>query len=143
MQIKLFLCADSASIDSRQNTISAFHILEQINAPGFPVVVPRIAVVMLASREQNDPSVVELHLQILLGVQQLFDGPVPINFNQQLLTRAIIDLQGLLLPGPGELRLLLKEADDVLESWAVVVNQVGGTPVQMIFPPPAAAPSHS
>ena len=51
--VKLFLCSDSASIDVRTNTISAFHITEQLMTASFPVAIPRISVVTVLNREQS------------------------------------------------------------------------------------------
>ena len=136
VRVKFFICSDSAALDARLNTVSAFHIMEQLNAPAFPVAIPRVAVLALVSREETDPNNVQLHLQIVCGQQHLFDGPVPVNFNQQLSARTIIDMQGLVLPAPGELRLLLMNANDTIASWTVLVNHVGQAGAQLFFPAP-------
>jgi hypothetical protein len=133
---KLFFCSDSSSLDARLNTISAFHIMEQINAPSFPVAVSRVAVISYLSREEGDPSTIQLQLRIFCGTQQLFDGPLPINFVQQLHTRSVVELNGLVVPAPLELRFLLLNGEQVLDSWVILVNQVGQPAAQLILPPP-------
>jgi hypothetical protein len=133
---KLFFCSDSTSIDARSNALSAFNIIEQLNAPSFPVVVPRLAILIFLSREEGDPSVVQLQLQIFSGTQQLFGGPLAVNFVQQLSTRTIVELNGLLVPAPAELRLVLRDGDQLLDTWTVTVNQVGQPTAQLILPPP-------
>ena len=115
--------------------------MEQVNSPAFPVVMPRVAVVAYLSREEADPSVVQLQLRIFSGQQQLFDGPVSINFVQQLSTRSVIELNGLLVPAPVELRFVLLRGEDALDSWSVLINQVG-LPAMQINLPPAPAPAH-
>lgn len=133
----LFFCSDSAAIDARFNTLSVFHIMEQLNAPAFPMAIPRLTVVALLSKEEADPPVFQLQLQIFLGVQQLFAGPVHGNFFQQLSTRTVIEVNGLVIPAPGELRLVLINGEQPLGSWTVRVNQVGMPAMQLVLPPPA------
>ncbi|MGB2678202.1 MAG: hypothetical protein WAN12_14050 [Candidatus Acidiferrum sp.] len=136
---KLFLCADSASIDSRNNAVSAFHIAEGSNAAVFPVAVPRFTVIALLSREEADPVEFNIQLQASLGGQQLFSGPFPVNFAGGLLGRTIVELQGLVIPGPGDLTFLLRIEDQVLASWVIKVSQVGQPQMQLLLPqaPPA------
>ena len=141
IQVKLFLCADSAAIDVRTNAISAFHITEQLNAASFPVAIPHVALIAVLIREETDPSNIQLQLQIHSGNQQLFAGPVSINFVQQLATRTVVDMHGLVVPAPGTLRFLLMNGDEKLSSWTILVSQVGQPAgVQMYLPmtqPPA------
>jgi len=110
--------------------------MEQLNAPAFPVVVPRLAILSLLERDEGDPAVVQLHLRMFSGVQQLFDGPMPVNFNQQFSARTIIDMHGVVIPAPGELRFLLMNVEETLASWTIVVNNVGQAGAQLYFPPP-------
>ncbi len=136
---KLFFCSDSAAVDARTNALSAFHIIEQLNAPSFPVVLPRVSILSYLTREEADPSAIQLQLQIFSGAQQLFDGPLGINFVQQLTTRTVVELNGLLVPAPVDLRFVLLNGDQALDSWTVVVNQVGAPAVQLTLPPPVPA----
>ena len=96
---KLFLCADSSSVDVRTNSVSAFHIMEYLAAPAFPVAVARIHVIGLLNREPTDPNEIQFQLDARLGEQQLAGGPFAVNFGQQLSTRAVAVMQGLFLPG--------------------------------------------
>jgi hypothetical protein len=140
IRAKTFFCADGASVDARTNTLCAFHITEQLNAAAFPIAVPRLSVMSLLSREAGDPSNVELQLQIHLGENQLFRGPVPINFAQQLTARTILEMQGFVVPSPGTLRFVLANDGVPIGSWEVLVNQVGQPRFQMVFPGPIAQP---
>ncbi len=143
LQVRLFLCSESASIDARNNSLSAFHILEQINSPHFPSVIPRLCVILLMTREAEDPSRSGLQLRIeLAGGQQLFSGPIDVNFVQQLSARIIIDIQAFLVPAPGNLRFSVRDGQAELCFWSITVMQIAGQPLQMRFvspPSPAGA----
>jgi hypothetical protein len=122
--------------------LSAFHIIEQINAPSFPIAVPRVAILAYLSREEADPAEVQLHLRIFSGAQLLFDGPFPANFSHQLTVRSIVELNGLIVPGPAEMRFVLLNGEDVLDFWNVAVIQTGHPALQLnLPPPPPAAPA--
>lgn len=142
MEVKLLICADSFAVDLRRGSISAFHIFEQINSPSFPVVLPRISVAVLSTRRQEEPMNIQAQLQMHLGDQQLFAGPMPINFNQRLFARNIADLQGIVIQMPGTLRVILKNGEQVLSSWNIPVNQVGQPVVQAQPVPAAPNPVH-
>lgn len=131
IESKLFLCADSASIDARTNTLSAFHIVEDYHAAAFPVVVPRISVLMVLFRDPTDPAVPEVQLLVYLGDQQLSASPLPVNFGQRLTVRAIADLNGLVIPGPGVLRFVVGIGAQVVDSWTINANQVGQPAIQL------------
>jgi hypothetical protein len=63
MKARFFLCAESISIDQRRNSLSLFHIVEDLNMAGFPAVIPYIAVVGMFDRaadEPNDPEGAQL-----------------------------------------------------------------------------------
>jgi hypothetical protein len=134
---KLFLCSDSASIDARNNTLSVFHILEQLNAIGFPVVVPRLSVVAIFEREQTDPATIQLQLEIYAGLQQLFAGPIAVNFFQQLMARTVLELNGLVVPAPGNLRVVVTLEGQAVGSWTIPVIELGQPHAQIVFPPTA------
>jgi len=109
--------------------------MEQLNTPSFPVAIPRIAVIAGLSRENTDPSNLRLHLQIYSGNQQLFAGPLGVNFMQQLTARTVAEMHGLVVPRPGVLNFVLLNGEERLDSWTINVNQVGQIPLQIFMPP--------
>jgi hypothetical protein len=141
IQSRLFFCCDSAALDSRTNTISAFHIAEGSGAGAFPVAWPRITAIALLSREETDPADPNVQLQALLGDQQLFNGPFPVNFSGGLLSRSIVELQGLVVSGPGDLTFLLKIGEQVIGSWIIKVSQVGQPQLQLLIPQTPPTPT--
>lgn len=136
IQIKLLFCAESASIDMRLNTVSAFHIAEEINALVFPVAVQKITVIMFLTREQTDEDSPALRLTITMGERSLFDGPLAVNFSQRLSTRAVADFNGLVIPAPGSLRFSVRLGDRELGAWNITINQISQAAMQQIIVPP-------
>ncbi len=136
IEAKVFLCADSAVIDARSNSVSLFQIIEQVNAASFPTILPRVTVFSLLLREATDPSDVQLQLQVHCGNQQIFSGPMTANFAQRLQAKSVVEMHGFVVPTPATLRFVLRNGENIIGSWEIPVTQVGRpTGVQMVFPP--------
>lgn len=131
MEAKLFTCSESAALDARTNTLSLFHLTEELNSPAFPVVVPRLTIVALLVRRENEPERGELQLRIAMGEQELYRGPFQFNFQRHLRSKAIVDLQGLVMLTPGTLRISLYDGDREMGTWPIVVNHVGQPAIQV------------
>jgi len=139
METTLFVCCESAAIDARMNTISVFHILEELNAVNFPFVIQRFSVVLMLTRREDEPQNPDLHLRITLGAQELFNGPLTVSFQEHLRTRVVADLMGLVIPAPGDLMVDVQGADGARGHWTTRINQVGQLGVnvfQPFFPAP-------
>lgn len=98
MQTKLFLCANSSALDSRRNTISIFHVLEEVHAPAYPVVLAGMSVVALLELDEGEPLNPEIELRVFLGKEQLFAGPFQANFQVRRKARALAEFNGLVVP---------------------------------------------
>src|SRR5258708_15770740 len=135
-RLKLLFCSDSAALDARTQTVSAFHIAEVFRSASFPAVMNRLTVIAYVTRDETDPAQVELQLRVMHGDQQLFVGPIPLNYAAGgLLARAVVVLQGLVIPAPGELSARLVNGEQLQGSWTVTATQVGQIPTQLTLQP--------
>ena len=137
MTFKLLFCSDSAVIDLRTNTLSAFTVIEEIGSSSFPLVLSRLTVVSIITRTADEPSRPDWTLRVSLGTQRLLDGPFRVDFQQRLSTKAIGEISGLVIPSPGVLRVDVMAGTDSLASWEIRVNQIGQqqSPSFLSFPP--------
>ncbi len=78
-QLELLLVSESLSIDQATNEVSAFGILEELNAVAFPATVPRVSVLSIWRPEAGD---VDKDWQMVLRVTTPGDQPIelPTNF---------------------------------------------------------------
>jgi hypothetical protein len=134
MRVKLFTCALSSSLDARSNSISIFHLLEEIAAPAYPIVVQRISIVGLLFLDDNEPRP-EIELRIFLGDQQLFVGPFQANFEVQRTARAVAEFNGLVVPAPGIVRTALSMEGRDFANWEVVCRQIAPPQLEMRLQP--------
>lgn len=140
MKTKFFLCADSTTIDSRTNTISAFHIYEEAQAASYPLVLPRLAILVSIEREPSESNTPPLSLQgNLADLPPLFTVPINVTFSSDKTTaRIVADINGLVIPAPGILHLSLLFNGESLATWDVKFNK-GEPPVARTVPLPPAA----
>ena len=108
--------------DGESNTISAFNLLEDITADGFPLLVPRVAFFTLWEREEGDAPVHHARLSVSLDNQELLAQPLDIDFQGFRKNRTINRIGGLVLPGPGQLRFSLAIDGGTTATYTVPVT---------------------
>lgn len=135
LSVKYFFCAESASIDQRKNTLSAFHILDSTYAPLFPFMIPRVSILAAFERTPDEPSLFPLVLLVTLGEEEVFRGPLALNFAQQLTTRTVVEIGGLPVSSPGKLKFTLLREDRELTSWAIIIERLNAPAMEQLpFP---------
>jgi hypothetical protein len=125
MKVLLFACADSASLDARSNRLSLFHLTEELNAASFPAIHPTMSVVAIVERSAQEPQRGSLLITGELNGKQIFSLPFAVDFQTHLKARAIADIQGLPLSGPGKLTIKALDGTTVVASWPMQVNHIG------------------
>ena len=127
MEATLVVCASALSIDQRNNGLSLFNILEEINSPSFPTIIPYMAFIALMSREPNEPNVVDdLVMSIDIAGEPVFKGGLnPADFQQRLYSRMIVDMQGIVVNKTGTMRVVLSRGEQDLGLWRIRVNNIG------------------
>ena len=135
MRATLFLCSQSSAVDVRRNTISVFHILEELAAPAFPIVIQALSIVAMLELDENEPADPRVLLRILLGDQQLFEGPFQADFRVRRKARALADFNGLVIPAPGVLNVLLHAGDRDIATWQIICHQIAPPQLDLRFAP--------
>jgi hypothetical protein len=104
IRLRLFLVAEAIVRDAETNRVSAFNIVENMTAAGFPTLIPRIAILTAFERDSvNDAQTLSGSLSIRLGGDTLLTGRLPIDFRDKLVARHIGRIEGLIGKGPGRL----------------------------------------
>lgn len=132
LSLKYAFCAEAVVRDAASNSLSVFNILEEVNAIGFPVVVPRLTIVAAVQREAADAPDQPASLRLTLGDLELFSHDFTLNFRDRLLNRAILALQGVVIPAPGTLRIQFKTTD-VLHMLDLPIATLGSQQLPLTF----------
>src|SRR5258708_158386 len=102
-RLDYFVVAQNISVDQTTNAVSAFNIVEELRSPGFPVLVPSLAVLSVWHREEGDQ---EQDFQCTLRVTPPGEIPQDFHTNFRLLPprhRLIHRLQGLPILRAGDI----------------------------------------
>jgi len=135
MQVRLIACAESSATDQHRNTVSLFHILEELNSPAFPTIVPQCVLVTLFVREPAEPSRPEgVGVRVYLGTEVILEGPMDLDFQGHMRLRYTTSVQNLILSAPGTLRFSIVQNGRELGVWPMVVNHIGQPVLQSQLP---------
>ncbi len=123
MKVHYIACAQSSSLDAKTNQLSLFHLLDEIGAAAFPLVLPSICVAALFEREAEDAPVQSFVLAVTLEGKLVASFSLSADFTRARRTRTVNTVQGLSLPGPGIATISLLQKTRVLATWQAVVVQ--------------------
>jgi hypothetical protein len=122
IRAKLCFAASGIVRDAETNVISAFNVLEGITAAGFPLFIQAMSFVALWEREPGDPAAIEATFTLSIGEEQLSTGQVLGTFGGKLRYRTIVNINGVVVPHPGNLRFLLQLATGETAEYVVDVE---------------------
>lgn len=121
-RLEYFVVAEEASVDQTTNQFSLFSVVEELQPPGFPSIVPKCCAVVLWHKQPDDEG---------RDFQCVFRVTQPTGVTNQLETnfrmtnarhRLITRMQGLPILGPGELRFEVLLNGEHVASHIVTVN---------------------
>ena len=119
-KLEYFLVADSVSVDQFTNTVSVFHVVEQIRSREFPVHIPRLVCISSLNIEKDD---VGKEHQLTVRIKNPsggFENPNRTNFTaEKRRQRFIAHLINFKIDGPGQLLFELLVNDEHL-AWHTV-----------------------
>ncbi len=126
----LSVCAESIVRDVTTNNVSVLNIIEEINTPSFPVAIQKLSSLFYLVRNEKDAAVNELSIRFIINGEEINRFPVHSDFQDKLKTRVIVNLQGLVIPGPGRLHAILFLEDEEIGLWDIQINHTGMAKIQ-------------
>lgn len=104
LKCPLSAVAEGAAIDARSNALSIFAVVEEIQAQGFPLFLPKLVFVTLWHREPDDADRYPVEFIVTENEKELLRSPGELNFRGKTRNRQIITIGGLVIPEPGVVR---------------------------------------
>jgi hypothetical protein len=138
MRCLFFICSESVAIDAATSRLSIYHVTEELTATSFPVLVPQLHIVAMLERTLQDSATFMATAAVTLdGAQIGNEMSISVDFKEHERTKVVANIQGIVLPKPGKVRVLFKSEKTVLGVWEVplrFVRQQGGTPPEFVEP---------
>jgi len=138
MEVRFFLCAESAVVDSTSNKMTILNVVEELSAVGFPAVMPLLTMVTLLSRKKAEADKPHMNIICTQNNKPIFNVPIEPEFQSKLRTRTIVGVQGVVLPGPGTLTVTLIHKKKSIAAWPIEVLDASSAPMT-VRPQPAVA----
>jgi hypothetical protein len=104
-QLEYFLASESCAIDSQTNRVSIFNVLEEIQAAGFPTLMPGVVAMAVWNAEPGDEQRDFQAVFLVSGPGDEEPRRFPVNFRiPEARARTLIQIVGYPVNGPGQLR---------------------------------------
>lgn len=124
LNVYFAVAANRVIVDSITNQVSIIDLFEQLQAPSFPVFVPRITLLYYLSREKEDPFTKDLKVVGKLSDVEIFKVDVKVDFKGEDSTRIVLGVDGVTFAQPGVFQAFLMDQDATLGVLDLVVEQV-------------------
>ena len=122
MRTLLFLCAEGVSIDRQSNKISAYNILEEVLAAGFPLLLQELVLLASYSKEPGDADKTSLTVRISSGETELFQHDAPFDFQDKPKARLVFRIKGLVIPSAMPVNCEILSGGRVLSKYRIFVK---------------------
>lgn len=127
IRAKLCFAASAVVRDADSNSISAFNILEGIAAVGFPLFIQFASYFVLWERNATDAAETAGTFTLAIDGEQLSTAQISLNFGGNLRHRTTMNVNGLVVPHPGNLRFRLELAEGQTADYVVDVTALPAT----------------
>jgi Family of unknown function (DUF6941) len=134
ISVELMTAAHGSAIDRDTNSISIFEIIDELNAPSFPLLVQKMVIVVIFRREKvSEAESVESKIRIVMEEDLLFESDFTFNFNvNSRRNRTRLALDGFVIPKPGIVRFEILLEGKELGSHRMWANVVDGPRLEAI-----------
>lgn len=147
MRATLFTVCETVLLDNQTMAFSLINVFTELSVSAFPVAIPKIAIAAIVEKSENDPNSLDCRILVRLNDQELLNTPGTFDFQGKKRVQIGTLVQGIVLPGPGDLRFSLfhNQADNpvALSDWVVAIHSLGpqadmfAGPIQPPPQPPA------
>ena len=120
---KILLLAEGVVRDAETNNISVFNIMEEINSPQYPVVIPKVHIFNMLERKEGDQERYICKYEITIGDEKILSNELDVVFQDTLLARNIIFIGGFPVIRPDIITVSVSVEDHTLDTYTVFAKQ--------------------
>jgi len=120
----LLACAETTLLDANSNRVSLINIHDELSSPQFPFLIPLFSVLAITKKEPGVENEGSCKIKISLEHQTLIDAPILVNYQGGDVHRSMLSLHGLVITGPGTLKVQLLHNEAEIGEWLIPVKQL-------------------
>lgn len=124
MKTVLLACAESTLLDANTNRVSLINVHDEIGSPQFPFLIPIFSVLAITKKDEGEDDEGTCSIKISLDDQIILDAPVLVNYQGGEIHRSMLGLQGLVITGPGILKVILLHENVEIGEWQIPIKQL-------------------
>ncbi len=122
IRAKTCFVAEGVITDLETKQVSAFGLVESLQASSFPIVLQRVFLLCIWERSLADPSEFRFELTLTLNGRELERKVINASFAGFLRTRSTIRFEGLTLAEPGNLVFRLAVPEHDVAEWVMTAT---------------------
>ena len=123
LNVYFAIAANRVVVDSITNQVSIIDLFEQLKAPSFPVLVPKLTLLYYVSRDKGDPAAQDLTVVCKLANAEICKVNVKVDFKDEDSTRIVLGIDGLTLTQPGMFQAFLMDKETSLGVLDLTVEE--------------------
>lgn len=131
MKVTFAALADTVIRDGDRNTITLLDLLDGIDVPVFPAVLPRLSACFIIDREDGDREEENLMLRMRSGAANN-TFPVRVEFKEKRRSRVIVRIEGFVIFQPGPITATLEKDGVVVGSYSFDATAAPGPSVTAV-----------
>jgi hypothetical protein len=135
MRLKLLLCAQGVVRDADSNNVSIFNVLESLHSVGFPLFMQQMDILALLERTPEESSQHDMRFRVAVEETELVSAHLAIDFEDKPRNRAMVHVQGLVVPNPGTLTVTAYLNDVEIGDYSIAVDRLEGPTVNVLQEP--------
>ncbi len=119
---ELVLAAKGIVRDADSNSMSIFHIIEEIGGRGLPIIFPELAVLAMWKKAPRERKKSQVEFKVLNNSKVIFEGPVTIDFKEKKAHRTTVKIAPLVINEQGTLSFQFIKSGKTLGKYEIVVS---------------------
>lgn len=122
MRTKMICACKYAVIDKNTGRLSIINVLDAIKAPGLPLMIPEICLVVASEKQKSEPNKTEIELSLKLNKKVLIKHPMKIDYLDKYIHNCVFHINGLVIDQAGTLSFIVKKDNRQIAKYECLVN---------------------
>lgn len=122
LKLANIISAERVVVDKDSNKVTVVDVVENLKASQFPLVFSRFCCLLYFSRVEKDPEIFKYDFLLKSNDKIVLDAKVDLDFQGSLTTRSIVNINGLAIPSPGIVKVVISSGGKILNCYEFITE---------------------